>query len=190
MSRTVEPDRTGRVLSTRPVRRPGPFSRGASAVDTVSTSWLLVVCSMVVWSLAPVIWGWQPNLVVTGSMMPKLKPGDVVMVASPTLDRPVQRGQVVLVGDPEAATGRVLHRVVRVGADGTLTTQGDANPSPDVHRHGPDEVVGVARLVVPGAGRLALLLAGVPTTPRDRGWAAVTLLALALFVGARLRTSP
>lgn len=175
------------MVAPEPDRPPGPFARGASVLDTVATSWLLVVCSMVVWSLAPALWGWQPSLIVTGSMTPHLTPGDVVLVAPATLDRPARRGQVVLVRDLEAPTGRVLHRVVRVAPDGMLTTQGDANPSPDALPHGPDDVLGVARLVVPAAGRLALLRYGTQSTPRDRLWVWLTLVALAVFVGFRLR---
>ena len=51
-----------------------------SVLGTVATSWLLVVCSLVVWSLAPVVLGWKPSLVLTGSMWPRIKPGDVVLV--------------------------------------------------------------------------------------------------------------
>ncbi len=193
-----EPEGTGRVLSTRPVARPGrdassepgPLARGAAALDTVATGWLLVVCSMIVWSLAPVLWGWQPSLIMSSSMMPRLAPGDVVLVAPPASDRPVQRGQIVLVRDPVAPTGRVLHRVIHVAPDGMLTTQGDANPSPDVLGRSPDEVLGVARLVVPAAGRLALLRAGGDTAPRHRLWVTMTLAAVAVFVATRVRHHP
>ncbi len=195
-SASPDPSHEGRVLSTRPDVLPGGCEperravRTVHLVDTVATSWLLVVCSMVVWSLLPAVWGWQPSLILTGSMRPALKPGDVVLVAPPAPDRPVRRGQVVLVRDPEAPSGRVMHRVVRIDEDAMITTQGDANPNPDVVAHSPDDVLGIARLVVPAAGRIALLRAGGVSGPSDRAWIALTLGAAAVFMGTRLRRGP
>jgi signal peptidase len=152
-------------------------ARSVSAIWTAAAAWLLVVCSLVLWSLAPVVVGWRPSVIVTGSMLPLIKPGDVV-VADPGA-RP-RRGQIVLVADREAPTGRLAHRVVAINPDGTLITKGDANPTPDSVRHRVSDVVGVVRLVVPRAGRLALLRAHP-----DRGdlaWALMTGLAALAFV--------
>ncbi len=144
----------------------------ASTVSTACTAWLLVVCSLVLWSLVPMAWGWKPVVVMTGSMMPAISPGDVVLVAPGQVP---ERGRIVLVRDPQVPTGRVTHRVVAVAADGTLTTKGDANPAADSVRHHPCDVIGVARLVVPRAGRLALLRAH--PTRDDLLWALVTAAA-------------
>jgi signal peptidase len=152
-----------------------------SALATVATSWLLVVCSLVAWSLAPVALGWRPTLVVTGSMWPRITPGDVVLVEP---GRVPHRGQVVLLRDPDAATGRVLHRVVRVQPDGTFISQGDANPTPDSRVRTTDDVIGVARLMVPGAGRVALLGSG-HGSPADRTWGMLTLAAAVIVVVSR-----
>lgn len=152
-----------------------------SVLGTVATSWLLVVCSLVVWSLAPVALGWKPSLVLTGSMWPRIKPGDVVLVEP---GRVPHRGQVVLLRDPDAPTGRVLHRVLRVEADGTFVTKGDANPTPDTSVRSTDDVIGVARLMVPGAGRVALLSSG-HGSPADRTWGGLTLAAAVVVILAR-----
>jgi signal peptidase len=151
-------------------------------VVAVATSWLLVVCSLVGWSIAPMALGWQPSLIVSGSMAPRVRPGDVVLVSPLTTNPRV--GQVVLVRDPNAATRRVLHRVVRIESDGTFITKGDANPNADTTPHSTDDVAGVARLVVPGAGRLALLRGG-HTTTAARLWLWLTLGSLVVFVAAR-----
>ncbi len=143
---------------------------------TAAAAWLLVVCTLIACSLAPLLLGWKPSVIVTASMMPSIKPGDVVVVDP---DRKPALGQIVLVNDPEAATGRIAHRVTAIDPDGTMTTKGDANQSVDSVRHGLTDVVGVARLVVPGAGRLAVLR----THPShgDRLWALMTAVAASVF---------
>ncbi|MEX0834528.1 MAG: hypothetical protein WD010_00435, partial [Nitriliruptor sp.] len=74
----------------------------------------------------------------------------------------------------------VLHRIVDVDDDGYVTS-GDNNDWLDPDRPTADELMGTARLRVPGAGRLL----EVPTPLRA---AMVTMLAaLALFGGHRIR---
>ncbi len=66
--------------------------------------------------------------VVTGdSMAPAIVRGDVCVVAR---SGDVVPGDVVLYRDP-CARRPVLHRVVALNGDGSLTTQGDANESAD-----------------------------------------------------------
>ena len=144
----------------------------ATTVSTACTAWLLVVCSLVLWSLVPIAWGWKPVVVMTGSMLPAISPGDVVLVAPGQVP---ESGRIVLVRDPQVPTGRVAHRVVAVAANGTLTTKGDANPAADSVHHPASDVIGVARLVVPRAGRLALLRAH--PSRDDLLWALVTAAA-------------
>lgn len=150
--------------------------RYRSVLATVSACWLLVVCSLVVWSLTPMAWGWTSSVVTTGSMLPLVKPGDVLVVDPSSTPR---RGSVVLVRDPGVPTGQVAHRVVAVNKDGTLTTKGDANPTEDSVPRARTDVVGVARLLVPNAGRLALLRSR--PSAEIQGWAALTLGAALTF---------
>lgn len=166
------------------------FGSVAHTAHVVAASWLLTVCSLAGWSVAPIVLGWQPSLVVSGSMAPRVRPGDVVLLA-PLTARP-HVGQVVLVRDPQAPTGRVLHRVVRITADGVLTTKGDANPTEDPTAHSTDDVLGVGRLVVPAAGRIALLLHGAaqirssdPVGRKAQRWALLTLAAVVTLLVTR-----
>ncbi len=153
-------------------------------LESVATSWLLVVCSMIVWSLLPMLWGWQPNLVLTGSMSPTIAPGDVVLTEPASIEA-LRRGRIVLVEDSLTPSGRVLHRIVLVGEDGRLTLQGDANANPDSVQRSPDEVLGVARLVVPAAGRLALLRVQGVQRPWQGMWTLLTLTAAAIVTAGR-----
>ncbi len=151
------------------------------ALRALAISWLLVAVSLVVWSLAPVAVGWKPQLILTGSMLPKIKPGDVVLTEPGRMPRV---GQVALLRDPYAPTKRVLHRVVKLQDDGTFISQGDNNPSPDSTVHSSDDVQGLGRLVVPGAGRVALVMSG-RGSPADRLWTLLTIASLAIYAGTR-----
>jgi signal peptidase I len=92
---------------------------------------------------------WEPVRVAGKSMSPALHPGDLVVVRK---DARPQDGSIVLVR--AAGHGAVLHRVVAVGLDGSLTTRGDANPVDDRERVSADEVSGVVVRVVPAANLL------------------------------------
>jgi len=77
-----------------------------------------------------------------GSMAPTLHPGDVVVVARK--DRPIA-GDVVLM---HAGESLVLHRVMRVDADGSVHTKGDANPIEDFSATDADDLRGRVCAVV------------------------------------------
>src|SRR3954454_2344361 len=78
---------------------------------------LVFAATLAVWSVAPAVVGWQPRLVLTGSMSPTIGAGDVVVTAPVPLGS-VTVGQVIAFDDP-SRTGRVLvHRVVGRRDDG------------------------------------------------------------------------
>jgi signal peptidase I len=87
---------------------------------------------------------WEPVRVAGKSMSPALQPGDLALVHR---DLRPRDGSIVLVR--AAGHGAVLHRVVVVGHDGSMTTRGDANPVNDRDRVSNDEVSGVVVRVLP-----------------------------------------
>ena len=91
--------------------------------------WVLAALLLVFWTRAPVLLGLQTRVVTSASMQPGLSPGDLAVLA-PVAGAPTV-GDVVQVGDPGVPSGFYLHRVVTVGADGTVVTRGDANPVDD-----------------------------------------------------------
>ncbi len=127
------------------------------------------------WSTVPVVAGWQPTVVLTGSMAPSLRPGDVVLVgpADATVDS-LPKGRIVLVADRTRDTGTYLHRVDRWEDEGALVTRGDANATADAPVSA-DRVLGEVRLVVPLVGLPAVWL---------RDGAALPLVALIAVTGA------
>src|SRR5664279_988681 len=140
--------------------------------------WFLVGCLAV--TLVPLLFGWRPYVVESGSMAPRIKVGDVIL-AAPEHDPKKLLGRVTVFHDPDLArNGEVKsHRVVAINPDGSLTTKGDANQSVDsVHL----QVAGVI-----GLGRLLVRWVGLPLIWAQKGeWIKLALLAASIFIGALL----
>ncbi len=137
-------------------------------------AWVILVAALLAWAVAPAALGWQPIAVLTGSMAPAVTPGDIAVVEPHPAQ--VNPNDIVLVRVPGIRTGQLLHRLVKVNPDGTMTTKGDANAAADSTPVPADAFLGKVRYVVPHAARFAMLANG--PTPLDLGWTAVTVVAL------------
>ncbi len=126
----------------------------AGALYELRRAALAALGGLLLWSVLPVLFGWTVTVVVSGSMVPTLRPGDVVVV-SPVKAGDVGKltpGKVILVSDP-AHPGQLLsHRLVGFTTEGNLITKGDANAVRDGRPVPPSGVRGVARLRVPWIG--------------------------------------
>lgn len=144
-------------LSRRPARveedlgpQPPRWLLSRVALAALAAGYLALMSMLVVWTVLPVLWGWSPYVVHSGSMAPAVAVGDV-LVAMPSAVEP-KVGSIVIVDDP-AQPGRLIsHRVDRVQEDGTLVTKGDANAAADFPAVDRSQVVGMARLRVPFVG--------------------------------------
>jgi signal peptidase len=131
--------------------------------------------------------GYRPLIVHSGSMMPALQVGDIVLVE----DIPARQlavGDIATLRDPTATNDTLTHRVRAVTNDGvilTVTTRGDANASNETFTLEPDELVGrvIWRLPKIGAG---IAWAGSGRTRRG-AFAAGVAACLLPFVLSRLR---
>lgn len=77
----------------------------------------------------PVVMGWRPLTVMSGSMEPAIATGDVV-VTRPIAATAIRSGQVITFRDPDDPSRLLTHRVRRAVRDGArvdVVTQGDAN---------------------------------------------------------------
>ena len=127
----------------------------ALIVTMLSRGVATMFASLLLWSLAPALLGWHPTVVMTGSMEPRLHPGDVV-VSRPVPTSALSLGQVVLAADPDHPGKLRLHRLAVINADGTLTLRGDANSANDSTPVRRDAVRGVASLHIPYLGLVEL----------------------------------
>jgi hypothetical protein len=97
-------------------------------LDALAVLWLSLLGGLLLWTEAPVAWGWQPRVVLSASMTPALHPGDVVLTALVSELDALPTGRVVAVTDPHLAAGSYLHRVVGHPAQGFVTTHGGRQP--------------------------------------------------------------
>lgn len=156
----------------RPRPCPGDGHRVLLAV--ASRAALLTALLLGVWALVPAALGWQVTTVLSDSMRPAVRTGDVVSTM-PTDAATVRPGQVLLVDDPDRAGRLRLHRLQRVEPDGTLRLRGDANPQPDRST--------VVASAVHGIGVLRFPLVGLPSTwIRTGEWGALLATAAAAAV--------
>jgi signal peptidase I len=160
---------------------------GVDGVRLLGLGWLLVLATML--TAVPVSWafGWQPAAVVTGSMAPAIRPGDIVL-ADPLAVPRVRPGQIVLAHRPGLPGTLLTHRVVRIRDDGTLVTRGDANPVEDASPLAPTDVVGVVRIVIPLVGRPLLVTRG--PSAGDLTWTGLLLAAVLLVTLRPSRSRP
>ena len=171
-----------------PAQRPAPDQAAAAAAPapeaealgwgrvlrlTVARASLAMVVSLVIWSLLPLLAGWTPRVIMSGSMEPRIHVGDIVVTRT-VPGASVTKGQVVTVKDPDHPAKTRTHRVLRRAADGTIVTKGDANPQADSRHISNDDVLGVGVVRVPWVGRPAYWMA-------EQNWLA--LGATSLFLG-------
>lgn len=91
---------------------------------------------------------WHSTVVASESMEPALRRGDVVAYSERDISD-VGKDSIIVFDDDGVS---IIHRVVAVNDDGTLTTRGDANANNDRSPVTATELFGAGRLVVPWIG--------------------------------------
>lgn len=130
---------------------PHGSSTGLFLAALVARTWLWFVAGCLLVTLLPMVIGWRPFVVESGSMQPRIDVGDIVL-AAPESDPANLLGRVAVFTDPERPESTKTHRVIAVNADGTMTTKGDANPNADTTPLRIEDVRGLGRLLVTFAG--------------------------------------
>jgi signal peptidase I len=129
------------------------------AVGVLSRTVLATLIGLLLWAAVPAVIGWTPTTVMTGSMEPRIHPGDIV-VARPVPESSIHRGQVLLFQDPDRADHLRLHRYDDNGQGTQIVTKGDANQAADSTPIDRSAVVGVGYLRVPSLGMPFVWAAG------------------------------
>jgi len=131
---------------------------------------LLVNVTMIVKGLinptkVPTIGGYAPLIVLTDSMYPGIKSGDLIIVRSIDAED-VKEGDVISFFDPDGnGMSVVTHRVVEVLHENGRTafrTKGDANNTEDESAVPAENLVGIYRSRIGGAGNAAMFLQSTP----------------------------
>ncbi|MDX6201197.1 MAG: signal peptidase [Frankiales bacterium] len=163
-------------MSGRPA--PAPLAWALLLGRTLAAVVVAVTCGLAIWSVLPRAAGWSPSVVMTGSMQPRLHPGDVVLSA-PASARTVTPGQIILVTDPAMPSHLLVHRFMRFTPSGDLITKGDANRREDSSPVPPASVRGLPRLRLPYIGLGIVWL-------HDHSWRQLGLAALAILAACGL----
>lgn len=95
--------------------------------------------------------GYTTASISSGSMMPTLRVGDVV-VATDRGETAIAPDTIVVYVDPRKGD-LVTHRIVGVNPDGTYTTKGDTNGRPDPEPIPAENIRGEAMWIVPFVGQ-------------------------------------
>jgi hypothetical protein len=113
----------------------------------------------------------------------------VVLTAPVDVTRLRQRN-VIRFADPAVPGRHLVHRIVAVRADGTLTTRGDANQGPDSTPVPLSDVEGLARLRIPYIGLPAVWLRDADYGRLAAGAAGLALTVLVLSTGGTREPAP
>jgi signal peptidase I len=153
---------------------PDPYSKRLLVGGVVGRIWLWFVAGCLLVTIIPMLFGWRPYVIQSGSMQPRIKVGDIV-IASPNHDPQQLLGHVTVFQDPDFPDRVKTHRVIRIAKDGRLVTKGDANPTADSQP---------VRLVkVQGIGRLMVRYAGLPLVWAHTGkWLYLLLFVVSLYL--------
>ncbi|HXF51208.1 MAG TPA: signal peptidase I [Dehalococcoidia bacterium] len=115
----------------------------------------MALLATIAWLTVPRLAGWQPQVVLSGSMEPALPVGSVAFVDRRDAAE-VRIGDILTFRHPDYPRRLVSHRVVAIDRDarGALSfrTKGDANDSADPWIVSADQVVGVVAFHLPYAG--------------------------------------
>ncbi|MCL1900063.1 MAG: signal peptidase I, partial [Promicromonosporaceae bacterium] len=166
-------------------RRTGRKPRGRTTGERIASLALtaLMVAAVVLAAavtLVPRVVGAVPLTVLTGSMQPGIRPGDVV-VSRPVNPADLSVGDVITFqptsGDPTLVTHRIVALNLVGGELETIITRGDANGANDPPLV-PEQVMGRVLYSVPLVGRLSVGTAAVS----GLSLAGVALIGYALWV--------
>src|ERR1019366_7440316 len=121
--------------------------------------------------------------VMSGSMMPHIHVGDVVLSRDLPQNAPLPMGRVITFEAPvgSARSGLMLHRLVGVNKDGSLVTAGDANAAPDSTPLARAKIIGGACILIPWIGLPALWVTTGAVWPLET-WLLITVLAILIDV--------
>jgi len=129
--------------------------KDAIQLTTKITGWALV--SMLLFFTGASATGLvDSRVVMTGSMVPAINPGDLVISTSPNRLAP-EKGDVVIYTGKKfdgSTVASFAHRIIGGDATNGFTVKGDHNPDPDVQKPVLSEIEGVVFLTIPLVGKL------------------------------------
>jgi signal peptidase I len=179
-------DATGQE-HTAPARSAGVFGGDGwvrFVASILARCYLTVTAVLVAIAVLPLMLGWSPLVILSGSMEPSISPGDVVLI-SPVPDGKDYGSGMVVAFEAAGAGGQTIVKVHRIteSRDGGFVTQGDANADADSGILAPEDIHGAGRVLVPFVGSPMLWMRENPLALA--AWLLGTLVAVVLAVPPR-----
>ena len=141
----------------RPTRSRTKLLIHTLALAVGAAVWYFSLGTLVVSRGAALASGWEVTTPTSGSMAPAIAPGDLVAYA-PVDPAELRPGQILVFDNPARPDTVLVHRLVSLNADGTLTNKGDANADIDSTPVPPGSIRGVVKMVAPLGGYPTMLL--------------------------------
>lgn len=132
------------------------FSVTRSLVSFMAQIYLSAIACLTLWILIPMAILWTPTVVISGSMEPLIRTGDVVaakrLSSEEIRNGAIKVGMVLLADNPLKPGTLFTHRVIAINPDGTFATKGDSNVATDPVPLKPENVKGIEMLRIPYIG--------------------------------------
>lgn len=137
------------------IKQPSHPIRAAFKISCKVAAWSLVAF-LLSFSLLNVSGLIKSQVVLTGSMIPAINPGDMVISTTPDKKVPKIGDVVVYSGKRFDGTevASFAHRIIGGNATTGFTVKGDNNPDPDTQKPVLSEIQGVVLLTIPFVGQL------------------------------------
>jgi len=134
----------------------GAQARTRKATTVVKYVGYVLSAILISFSLASATGIVKARIVLTGSMVPTINPGDIVLLANPN-KLPPHIGSIVAYtarrfdGTP---VNTFTHRIIGGDASSGFVVKGDANPSPDIQHPRISDITGVQFFTIPYLGKI------------------------------------
>lgn len=127
-----------------------------TSIALLSQFYLVILMTFAAAAVIPMAFHWEPTIVMSGSMEPRVLTGDIVVampIPQDKIKETIQPGHVLLAKNAERPGTLITHRVIKVlPNDAGYITKGDANQSQDDTTLKPENIKGVERIRVPYLG--------------------------------------
>jgi len=135
-------------------------SRKKMRSNALPTGWIFTAigCVAIVWFATGVL-PIKPSLVPTGSMVPVINPGDVVLTTAVNTEA-IKLGEIIEYKNSKENIN-VVHRVIEIGGDVQtryFITKGDANNTPDADPVSPQAILGREIFIIPKLGWISIAM--------------------------------
>lgn len=125
-------------------------------------SWIVtsVVSILIIW-FSVGVFPIYPSVIITGSMEPQIKPGDVILVKKITAMEDIEKLSINDVIQFQRDGVLISHRIIEIKKDDkglVYKTKGDNNSGADVELVHPQDIKGTIKYNVPKVGWLTLLI--------------------------------